>query len=56
MAWMRERGARVAAVGATAPNDADQVVRYLGDDDADVSLLAEALVAELAAAARWRRG
>jgi fructoselysine-6-P-deglycase FrlB-like protein len=55
MIWMRERAARVLAVGREA-DGAAHVVRYRGDDDRDVALCAEILVCELAAAARWRQG
>jgi fructoselysine-6-P-deglycase FrlB-like protein len=55
MAWMRDRDARVVAVGAGAPPGAT-LVRYPGDDDPDVALVTEVLVAELAAARRWLEG
>lgn len=51
-AWMRQRGSTAVAVGA--PFDgAQQVIRYLGDDDPIVSMLTEVLVAELVAATWW---
>jgi fructoselysine-6-P-deglycase FrlB-like protein len=53
MGWMRERDGRVLAVGADVP-DAAQTVRYARDDDEYVSLLTEALVPALIAAAVWR--
>ena len=53
MAWMRERDARVVAVGE-APDGAVFRVRYQGDDDRDVALVTETVVAELVAATRWR--
>lgn len=52
MAWARERGSRVVAVGGEV-HGADLTVRYRHDDDPTVSLLAEVLVAELVAAAWW---
>ena len=56
MGWMRERAARVVAVGAAAPGEAELAIRYAGDGDPDVALLTEVLVPELAAAEAWRRG
>jgi glucosamine--fructose-6-phosphate aminotransferase (isomerizing) len=52
MEWIRERGSTVLAVGADVPG-ARGVIRYQGDDDPDVALLSETLVAELVAAAWW---
>jgi fructoselysine-6-P-deglycase FrlB-like protein len=52
MGWMRERGARVVAVGADVEG-ADLAVRYRHDDDPTTALLAEVLVAELVAARWW---
>ncbi|MEY9838382.1 SIS domain-containing protein [Streptacidiphilus sp. EB103A] len=52
MEWIRERGSTVLAVGADVPG-ARGVIRYRGDDDPDVALLSETLVAELVAAAWW---
>jgi hypothetical protein len=52
MEWIRERGSTVLAVGADVPG-ATGVIRYRGDDDPDVALLSETLVAELVAAAWW---
>jgi fructoselysine-6-P-deglycase FrlB-like protein len=52
--WLARRGARVAAVGADVPG-ATATVRYAGDDDPQVALHAETLVAELVAAAWWAR-
>ena len=51
--WVRERGSTLVAVGG-AVADARFTVRYRGDDDDDVRLLSEVLVAELAAAEVWR--
>jgi fructoselysine-6-P-deglycase FrlB-like protein len=53
--WTRERGSTVVAAGAPV-DGADQVVRYWHDDDEDVRLLSELMVAELAAADVWRTG
>jgi fructoselysine-6-P-deglycase FrlB-like protein len=50
--WMRERGSRVVAVGREVEG-ADRTVRYRHDDDPEVALLAEVLVAELVAARWW---
>ena len=47
--WLRERRSRILAVGADVP-DAAYSSRYRHDDDADVRLLTETLVAELLAA------
>jgi glutamine---fructose-6-phosphate transaminase (isomerizing) len=47
--WLRERRSRILAVGADVP-DAEYSIRYRHDDDADVRLLTETLVAELVAA------
>ncbi|RVX47993.1 fructoselysine-6-P-deglycase FrlB-like protein [Nonomuraea polychroma] len=52
MDWVRERGSTVITVGAEVP-DAAAAVRYLHDDDPDVALLTETLVAELVAAYWW---
>ena len=52
IAWMLERGSRVVAVGGEV-EDVDRTVRYRHDDDPDVALLAEVLVAELVAARWW---
>lgn len=51
--WLRRRGSRWVAVGVPHP-DADARVRYIHDDDADVALHTETLVAELLAAHWWR--
>jgi len=48
--WIDERGGRLLSVGAVAGG-----VRYRGDDDPDVALLAETLVPALVAADVWRR-
>jgi len=50
--WLRERGCTVVAVGGEVPGST-VTVRYAGDDDPDVALLTEVLVAELVAAAWW---
>ena len=50
--WTTERGATVVAVGEDVVG-ASQVVRYLGDDEDDVRLLTEVLVAELVAQRLW---
>lgn len=50
--WLRMRGSTVVAVGAPVPGAAF-TVRYRHDDDPDVRLLTETLVAELVAAAWW---
>jgi hypothetical protein len=52
MDWVRQRGSTVITVGAEVP-DAAAAVRYLHDDDPDVALLTETLVAELVAAYWW---
>ncbi|MGZ8581309.1 MAG: SIS domain-containing protein [Actinomycetota bacterium] len=52
IAWMLERGSRVVAVGGEV-EDVNRTVRYRHDDDPDVALLAEVLVAELVAARWW---
>ncbi|PZG19141.1 SIS domain-containing protein [Nonomuraea aridisoli] len=52
MEWVRERGSTVVAVGAEV-KDAAAAIRYAHDDDPDVALLTETLVAELVAAAWW---
>ena len=50
--WTAERGATVVAVGADVEGAAYSL-RYEGDDDDDVRLLTEVLVAELLAADLW---
>jgi fructoselysine-6-P-deglycase FrlB-like protein len=52
--WARERGSTVVAVGADV-DGAAMSLRYPHDDDDDVRLLTEVLVAELLAAELWRR-
>ncbi len=47
--WLAKRSATVVSVGADLPGAA-AVIRYRGDDDPDVALHAEVLVAELVAA------
>jgi fructoselysine-6-P-deglycase FrlB-like protein len=50
--WCAERGSTVVAVGADVEGAAYSL-RYTGDEDDDVRLLAEVLVAELLAADLW---
>lgn len=50
--WMTRRSSTVVAVGGSFP-DARHEVRYSGDDQPDVALLTEVLVAELVAATWW---
>lgn len=50
--WTKKRESKVVVVGAEQP-DADLVIRYRHDDNADVRLLSETLVAELLAASQW---
>ncbi|MGX5696447.1 SIS domain-containing protein [Agromyces soli] len=47
--WMASRGSRFAAVGRPLPG-AELVVRHPGDDEPEVAVLSEVLVAELVAA------
>jgi hypothetical protein len=53
--WVAERGSTVVAVGADVPG-AGLSLRYAGDEDDDVRLLSETLVAELLAADLWLSG
>jgi fructoselysine-6-P-deglycase FrlB-like protein len=53
--WTGERGSTVASVGADVA-EAAMSLRYAGDTDDDVRLLAETLVAELLAWHAWVRG
>jgi len=55
MHWLRQRGATTVAVGGQ-PHGASFGVRYRDDDDDDVRLLTEPLVAELVAATWWSTG
>ncbi|WP_214326224.1 SIS domain-containing protein [Nonomuraea sediminis] len=55
MDWVRQRGSTILTVGGELP-DARASVRYLHDDDPDVALLTETLVAELVAAHWWLHG
>ncbi|MEV6867121.1 SIS domain-containing protein [Streptosporangium subroseum] len=55
MEWIRERGSAVLTVGGELPG-AKGSVRYRHDDDPDVALLTETLVAELIAARWWLAG
>ncbi|GAA3150235.1 SIS domain-containing protein [Nonomuraea roseoviolacea] len=52
MDWVRQRGSTVLAVGGDVPGAAASI-RYLHDDDPEVALLTETLVAELVAAHWW---
>jgi len=52
MEWVRERRSRILAVGASVPG-AEFTIRYEHDDDPDVALLTETLIAELIAARWW---
>lgn len=52
LSWVAERGSTLVSIGEEVPGAA-QVVRYPGDDDDDVRLLTEVLVAELLAASLW---
>ncbi|MFG1698768.1 SIS domain-containing protein [Nonomuraea sp. NPDC049309] len=52
MDWVRQRGSTVVTVGGEV-KDAAAAVRYVHDDDPDVALLTETLVAELVAAYWW---
>ena len=53
--WTEERGTTVVSVGADL-DAADDSIRYRHDDDEDVRLLTELMVAELVAADLWRAG
>jgi glucosamine--fructose-6-phosphate aminotransferase (isomerizing) len=53
--WTAERGSTVVAVGADVEGAA-YCLRYAGDEDDDVRLLTETLVAELLAADLWATG
>ena len=50
--WCAERGSTVVAVGADV-DGAAYSLRYAHDDDHEVRLLTEVLVAELLASALW---
>ncbi|HET6713655.1 MAG TPA: SIS domain-containing protein [Actinomycetota bacterium] len=52
IAWMRDRGSRVVAVGGDV-DGVDRTVRYRHDGNPDAALLTEVLVAELVAARWW---
>ncbi|MEO3871960.1 SIS domain-containing protein [Nonomuraea sp. B12E4] len=52
MDWVRERDSMVITVGGEL-KDATAAIRYVHDDDPDVALLTETLVAELVAAYWW---
>ncbi|MEV7965282.1 SIS domain-containing protein [Sphaerisporangium sp. NPDC088356] len=51
MDWVRQRGSTVLAVGGEV--EGAHALRYAGDDDPDVALLTETLVAELVAGTWW---
>ena len=50
--WVTERGASVVAIGQEVP-EAAVSLRYRGDENDDVKLLTETLVAELVAQQAW---
>lgn len=52
MEWVRRRGSTVLAVGGEVEG-AKETIRYRHDDDPEVALLTETLVAELVAARWW---
>ncbi|MGN9838658.1 SIS domain-containing protein [Nonomuraea sp. H19] len=52
MDWVRQRGSTVVTVGPEV-KDATAAIRYAFDDEPDVALLTETLVAELVAAYWW---
>lgn len=52
MDWCTQRGSTVIAVGGEIPGVRD-VIRYQNDDDDDVRLLSETLIAEMIAARAW---
>jgi fructoselysine-6-P-deglycase FrlB-like protein len=52
LGWLRRRGSTIVAVGADIEGAA-AVVRYPGDDDPEVALATETLIAELVAARWW---
>jgi len=52
LSWVEKRGSTLVSVGGDV-GGANQTVRYRHDDDDDVRLLTEVLVAELAAATLW---
>ncbi|HXA62524.1 MAG TPA: SIS domain-containing protein [Streptosporangiaceae bacterium] len=54
MDWIRQRGSTVVAVGAGV-RDAAFSIRYRHDEDPDVALLTETLIAELVSATWWSR-
>ncbi|MFC4592197.1 SIS domain-containing protein [Sphaerisporangium corydalis] len=54
MDWVRRRGSAVLAVGGEI--EGARPVRYAGDDDPEVALLTETLVAELVAGTWWAGG
>jgi fructoselysine-6-P-deglycase FrlB-like protein len=54
LTWTSQRGSTIVSVGADLPQAAVSL-RYRGDEDDDVRLLTETLVAELVAASAWLR-
>ncbi|MBJ7333550.1 MAG: iron dicitrate transport regulator FecR, partial [Thermoleophilia bacterium] len=52
--WARQRASSIVAIGAPI-DDAVQAIRYPGDDDPLVQLLAENTILELAACELWAR-
>lgn len=52
MDWVRQRGAKVLAIGLDVPG-ARRVIRYRHDEEPDVALVTETLIAELVAAQWW---
>ncbi|WP_214106336.1 SIS domain-containing protein [Acrocarpospora catenulata] len=55
MDWIRQRNSTVLTVGGSLDGESGSI-RYRHDEDPDVALLTETLVAELIAAAYWRIG
>ncbi|GAA0964111.1 SIS domain-containing protein [Acrocarpospora macrocephala] len=54
MEWIRQRESTVLTVGGELPGQKASI-RYRHDDDPDVALLTETLIAELIAASFWQR-
>ena len=52
MRWVLERGSTLVAVGQDIP-EAGFSLRYRGDENDDVKLMSETLVAELVAQLTW---
>jgi glucosamine--fructose-6-phosphate aminotransferase (isomerizing) len=55
LAWVKDRGSTLVSIGGAVP-EATVTVRFRHDDQDDVRLLAEVLVAELSAATMWKAG